>query len=79
MAQSFIINLASSRIDDANLLIFTSGDQLRPVPIPAGTEYNVWMTVNVDQDLAGTNIPDNYLIVRAGSEKNIQSRWMPQN
>ena len=48
MAQSFIINLASSRINDANLLIFTSGHQLGSIPVPAGTKNDVWVTVNVN-------------------------------
>lgn len=69
MAQSFIIDFASSRINDANLLIFTSGDQLGSVPVPAGAKHDIGVTVNVNQNLASANVPDDDLIVGSGGEE----------
>lgn len=64
-------NLSSSWIDDSNLLVFTCRHELRPVPVETSTKDDVGMTVHVDENLSGPDIPNDNLIIGASRQQNI--------
>lgn len=77
VTQSFRLNLARSRVDDSNLLIFACCHQLRAIPVEASAKDDIGMTVHVDEHFAGADIPDHDLIVRSGRQEHVERRRMP--
>lgn len=63
VTKRFGFNFTRSRINNSDLLVFARRHQLRPVPVETSAEDDVRMTVNVDQNLAGSNVPNDDLII----------------
>jgi hypothetical protein len=79
MTNRFSLDLSRSRVNDTHFFVLASCDQLRAVPVEARTEDNVRMTVDVQENLAGADIPNDNLIVGSGGEEDVECRGMPQN
>lgn len=73
MTKRLGFNLARSRVNDADLLVLASRDQLGSVPVEASAVDDVGMTVDVNQNLSSSNIPNDNLVVRPGGQENIES------
>lgn len=73
MTNRFSLDLTCSRVNDTHFFVLARCDKLRAVPVETGAEDNVRMTVYVDEDFTGSDVPNHHLIVRSSSEKDIES------
>lgn len=79
MTERLRLHLTTSRINDPNLLVLARRHQLRSVPVKASAEYNVRMTIDLNEHFARANIPNHHLIVRASGEQDIERGRMPED
>lgn len=79
MTNRFGLDLTCSRVNDSHFFVFARRDKFRSIPIEASAEDNVGVAVYMDQDLAGSDVPNHHLIVRSSGKKNIERGRMPNH
>jgi hypothetical protein len=58
-----LFNYSRTRIDDPNFLVFASGEQLGPIPIPAGGIDQIRVAIDNNSRFPGPCIPNDYQII----------------
>lgn len=65
VTDGLLLDGASPRVQDPDLLVFARGEQLRAVPVPAGRVYQVGVAVDDDGGLASAHVPQDDQVVRS--------------
>ena len=78
VCHSLLLHVAVPGVDSPDLLVLAGEEDLAAVPVPAGGEDEVGEG-EVQETLAGPDVPDADLVVAAGREKDVLGGGMPED
>ena len=68
---------ARSRIEYSDHFVLASGQYVGAVVVPNGAVDDILMGIDLGQNFGGGNVPNEYLVIGAGAQKNQMSAGMP--